>query len=316
MLQSAELRFLLFSLLVQALRFACISASYQSVFSIFDIHESLLDFFYLSTASNFMTTILPSGGLSGLAVFLTNARRKGYPAGKITIATILFIAIEYISLLIIVFLSLIVLFRRQNLEWGNIVAAILLSIISLSLIAVMVLGLKSPVLLGKILAWGARQINKVTRIVSKKQTLISQENTYGFANDICSGMSILKTNIQSLWLPILLSLSNRLLMISMLALTFFSFRVPTSPGTVIAGYGIANMLANFTPSPSGIGVIEGLLTLSLSSLNVKLEAATIISLAYRGISFWIPFFVGLITFQLFFRNDKSSNDISQNLPQS
>ena len=44
----------------------------------------------------------------------------------------------------------------------------------------------------------------------------------------------------------------------------------------------------------GVGVVEGVMPLVYISLDVPAEAATIITLAFRGLSFWLPFALGFL----------------------
>jgi uncharacterized protein (TIRG00374 family) len=52
-----------------------------------------------------------------------------------------------------------------------------------------------------------------------------------------------------------------------------------------------------SPTPSGIGVVEGLMALGLSSLRVEWSQAVIITLVYRAFTFWIPLAVGAWAFR-------------------
>ena len=80
--------------------------------------------------------------------------------------------------------------------------------------------------------------------------------------------------------------------------------VPVSAGTLIAGFSISYLFMIVSPTPAGIGVVEGFLTVALSSMYVPLSDATVITLAYRGITFWIPLFIGLLAFRWTSRADK------------
>lgn len=46
--------------------------------------------------------------------------------------------------------------------------------------------------------------------------------------------------------------------------------------------------------PQGIGVVEGTMALTYSSLGVPVETATVIAIAFRGLTFWLPMVVGCI----------------------
>ena len=53
-----------------------------------------------------------------------------------------------------------------------------------------------------------------------------------------------------------------------------------------------------SPTPMGIGVVEGAMAITLSTLRVPLEAAVIITLAYRGFTLWLPLLYGIVALQI------------------
>jgi hypothetical protein len=62
----------------------------------------------------------------------------------------------------------------------------------------------------------------------------------------------------------------------------------------VAGFAIGYLFLIVSPTPSGIGFVEGAMTLALTTLRVPLAAATIITLAYRGITLWLTLLYGAI----------------------
>ena len=84
---------------------------------------------------------------------------------------------------------------------------------------------------------------------------------------------------------------------AVLICSFLSFDVPFSAGTIVGGFAIAYLFLIVSPTPSGIGVVEGVMALALSSLRVDFSQAVIITLAYRGITFWLPLAVGALAFR-------------------
>jgi uncharacterized protein (TIRG00374 family) len=102
----------------------------------------------------------------------------------------------------------------------------------------------------------------------------------------------------SLLKPMLFALANKALLIGVLAASFLSFEVPLTAGTVIGGFSITYLFLIFSPTPSGIGIVEGIMPLALSSLRVSWSQAVIVTLAYRGITFWVPLGVGAVAFRV------------------
>jgi phosphatidylglycerol lysyltransferase len=62
----------------------------------------------------------------------------------------------------------------------------------------------------------------------------------------------------------------------------------------VAGFAVGLLFMVVTPIPMGIGVVEGVMPLVYISLGVPGEAATVVTLAFRGLTFWLPFFIGFL----------------------
>jgi uncharacterized membrane protein YbhN (UPF0104 family) len=73
--------------------------------------------------------------------------------------------------------------------------------------------------------------------------------------------------------------------------------VPTTPGTLIASFSIAYLFLIVSPTPAGLGFVEGVLPLALTSMYVDLGQATIVTLTYRTFTFWVPLLVGMFCFR-------------------
>ena len=79
--------------------------------------------------------------------------------------------------------------------------------------------------------------------------------------------------------------------------SFLSFEVPFSTGTIVVGFSITYLFLIVSPTPSGIGVVEGIMPIALSSLRVDWSQAVVITLAYRTVTFWVPFGIGAWAFR-------------------
>jgi hypothetical protein len=59
--------------------------------------------------------------------------------------------------------------------------------------------------------------------------------------------------------------------------------------------------------------VEGTLILVLTALGVRAHNATVITLAYRGISFWLPFVLGFAALR-WFRQHPENGDPDDDVP--
>ncbi|MCJ7623486.1 MAG: flippase-like domain-containing protein [Anaerolineaceae bacterium] len=297
-LRQGDWRYVALALLLEIFWLFNLSFTFQAVYNALGLKSKKQHMIILSTTAYFVGTIAPSVGVTGLAIFLADGQRRDYPSGKVTAACMIVLVMEYVALLIVVSLGMIVLFRRKNLNWTEISAFIILFLIALSIILIIYLSMKSPKKLGKIFSWFARFINRVVKLFTKKPGL-PVERAKSFAKDISDGIEALKDNPRGLLLPFVFAMLNKAILISIMYLIFLAFKIPYSIGTLVAGFGLANLFLIVSPTPSGVGFVEGILTLYLNSVGIFLEGATIVALGFRGITFWIPLIAGLFTFRNF-----------------
>jgi len=304
-LQHGNLWFVLLALLVQVAWFFVIGRMYRSIYHLLDMDDSTLNLSLVAAAANFINIIAPTAGMGGIALFTAEARRRGYPSGKATVAGALFLLFDQAAFLCILALGLAVLFRRNNLSAGEITASLLLFTIACIFAFLLYLGYRSADRLGDVLARMARLVNRVVQPVIHRRYL-SEARAHGFAREIADGFSGLHNKRRSWMLPLLLGLLNKTLLMGVLMLVFLSFEVPFSAGTIVGGFAIGYLFMLISPTPSGIGVVEGLMPLALSSLRVVWSQAVIITLTFRAFTFWIPLGVGAWAFRMLHRRDEKS----------
>lgn len=285
-LQQANLRYLILALGLLALWMWNVGLTYQSIYHLLGIEESRARLTLVAAASTFVNIAAPTAGVGGIAVFANDARRRGHPPGKATLAGALFLLIDQAAFLIVLALGWIVLIRRNDLNAGEISASLLLLAIACIFAFLLYLGYRSDDALGNLLAHAAHIVNRVVRVFIHRDYL-GEGRAHAFAAEIAEGLSDLpEHSAQRLLRPLLHALLSKALLIGILLCAFLSFDVPFSAGTIIAGWAIGYLFLIVSPTPNGIGVVEGIMPLTLASLRVPYEAAVVVTLTYRAVTFW------------------------------
>ncbi len=158
------------------------------------------------------------------------------------------------------------------------------------------LGLRSSEKLGLVLEKSGRAINGILYSFLHRDYL-NVSRAREFAGEISDGLTYLRRSPGGLPPPLGLSLFGKAIQITILFLVFLAFQQPFSVGTLVAGFSIGYLLLIVSPTPAGIGFVEGAMTLGLNTLHVPLAAAAVITIAYRGITFWLPFGYGMLSSQ-------------------
>ncbi len=302
-LKRGNIWFVLLAVLIQCGWFLVSGMTYLSLYRLLGMDGALYEFTLMSAAANFVNTIAPSAGMGGMAVFISSASRSDHTPGKATVASMVFIFLDYAAFLVVLTLGLIVLFRRNDLDPSEIAASAIMFTIAAALGVLLYLGSRSAKALGSALARMARLVNRIAHPFIHRPYL-SEERAHQFASEMAADLQSLPGRLHSLVKPMLFAFLNKSLLMGVLMATFLAFQVPFSAGTIIGGFAISYLFLIVSPTPSGIGIVEGIMPLALSSLRVPWSQAVVITLAYRGITFWLPLAVGALALRILNRQKR------------
>jgi len=289
-------RFLSLAFAIEGMWLLNVAGSFKTIYRALGVEEKIEHLLVMSAAANFVNVVTPSAGMGGMAIFISEARHRNYSAGRATVAGALYVLFDYAGFLCVLALGLIVLFRRNNLNITELIASGIFVLIAIVLGILLYLGTRSSTALGNTLAWMAQQVNKVVRPFLNREYL-SEERAYSFAKDASNGLKKIRRNPNDLIFPGVLALTNKVLLIAILLCMFMAYDLDLSIGTLIAGFSISYLFMIVSPTPSGVGFVEGALTLTLHSFFIPLGPSAVVALSYRGITFWVPLIFGMVAFR-------------------
>jgi uncharacterized membrane protein YbhN (UPF0104 family) len=145
--------------LIQVINYVVFTAAYQSAFTTVGVQSRLLDLIPVMLGSRFMNVVAPSGGASGAAVFIDDAIRRGQPPARAAAGLLLQLVSDYIAFTLILAGGLTYLFFQQNLKTYEVVAALVLLLVTLTLSSTLMLGFWRADLLRRLLSWVQRAVN-------------------------------------------------------------------------------------------------------------------------------------------------------------
>jgi uncharacterized membrane protein YbhN (UPF0104 family) len=96
---------------------------------------------------------------------------------------------------------------------------------------------------------------------------------------------------------LLYGLVSQALLGVVLAMLLLAFRQPASLAIVVASLGVAGIFAIVSPTPSGVGAVEAAVAVVLVAFGLGPAAALIVSLAFRGLTLWLPVLYGFAALQ-------------------
>ncbi len=200
---------------------------------------------------------------------------------------------KILCLLAVVLLGLFLLFRLNQLNTASVLAVLVLAGIALATGLVLVMGMRSPILLANVLTRLGTILNRILHPILRRDS-VDLSRVRPFAEDVYEGLQIVRKSPGKLLLPGVLAFSSKALLIVILGLIFKAFGQPFTVTMLIAGFSIGYLFYIVSPTPSGVGFVEGAMTLVLTSLGLSLAVSAVITLTFRGITFWLTILYGML----------------------
>jgi phosphatidylglycerol lysyltransferase len=276
---------------VQLLRYTIYAYLYCSSFDTLGVKSRVWHLLPITFAALFVNATAPTAGAAGVALFVDDAGRRGESKTRAAMGNLLVMVADLVSFVLILIVGLAVLITRDSLRWYESAAATILILYVSQLVLFLTLGLWRPAWLHTILTWIQRLVNRVGGWFRRPQLLVDDwgarnavELTQAAHGMVASPLKLVRT--------LSVGLAVHLANLFCLYAVFQAFRQPVSFEVLVAGYAMMMLFWVVSPTPGGAGVVEGLMPVIFASLGVPISRATVISLAFRGLSFWIPLLVG------------------------
>jgi hypothetical protein len=87
--------FIVLAMFLQLIWFLVAGLNYKTLYKLLGLDETVRKLVLLNASANFVNTIAPTGGAGGMAVFISAASKDGHPVGKVTVASMLFLFVEF-----------------------------------------------------------------------------------------------------------------------------------------------------------------------------------------------------------------------------
>src|SRR5215212_3248425 len=99
-LRQGNFWFILIALVIQLGWYVIAGLIFRFIYLLLGIDETIYQLSLLVAAANFVNIVTPSAGMGGMAVFISNANRHNLSHGKTTVASMLYIFLDYIAFMV------------------------------------------------------------------------------------------------------------------------------------------------------------------------------------------------------------------------
>jgi uncharacterized protein (TIRG00374 family) len=288
-----EWRWLLTAVALQGIYYVTLTALYQSAFDSVRVHSHLGELLPVTYVSTFLNIAAPTGGASGMALFVDDAARRGQSAARASAGTLLVIIANYTAFLLVLTGGLVYLSLQRHLQIYQALAAGILVLMLTVLIAVLSLGLWYPRGLHKLLHLVQRVANWIAGRL-KRPEMLAADWADKNAIEFTSAARAITSHPRRLGRTILVALAMHIVNMTSLYFLFMAFHQVIGIGSLVAGFSMGILFWNVSITPQGIGAVESAMTLVYNSLGVPASSAAAVALVFRGLTLWLPVLIGFI----------------------
>lgn len=278
---------------LQVAYYAALTWSYQAAFAAVEVKGRLLEMLPITFAALFVNVVAPSGSVSGMALWADDASRRGQSAARAMAGTLLQLIADFVSFAVVLLFGMAYLFYQRDLQLYEIIGAIVLLGLTLGLCAILFLGLWRPSLLRRLLNWVQRAADGLAQLF-KGEAFLDEDWAERNAVEFTDASAAMGRYPRWVAKAVGITFVAHLVDLSSLYAVFLAFNTPVDLGVLVAGYAMGILFWIVSPMPQGIGVVEGVMALVFTSLNVPSAVATTVALAFRGLTFWIPLLLGFL----------------------
>lgn len=279
----------------------------KKVFDMMGVRRKTWEMALLQMSSLAINVVIPSGGISVGLMFANDAKdRKESGAAAVT-AVIIALLTDYTSIAFLLIIAMIYLATIGSLGLPVIVPAIAFLCLTVGLFALIILAGRNKKILKKILNWAEGVWNKVVSLF-KKNSKGGGAAIDNFVVELENAYIAINNDRASIYKALSYILVSHLCYIIALYVLFLSLGIFPLYRILLSGYALGMLFVVVSPTPNGVGFVEGSMALAYTSMGVTGAAAATVTLIYRGFSFWIPLMIGFINLQRRHLADMVNND--------
>lgn len=286
-------QYIVLAVVLQIISYVFYAITYQKSFRAVGITSSIWSNLTLYLESLLFSIIVPAGNVS---FFLGWVKRSNQQTSSGAVALILVRIADLLSFFLLFLLGFFYLSFQNKLQHFEIIIADILFILSLGSVGLLVLGAVKPQILGFFLRAFSSIVNFFSNSFSGKDAL-----HIDWAVQISRQISIDARELLFNWRSTIgvtaWTFTTHLLDLITVFALFLAFRASIGLGTLLVGFVIGLFFAIVPITPQGIGAVEGAMILAYTGLGVTGGLATVVTLAFRGLSFWLPAIIGLLLLQ-------------------
>lgn len=273
---------LLLMIPAQFLNYDAQARLYKSLFSVVGNNLSYKRLLVGSIELNFVNHVFPSGGITGISYWGIRMKGDDISPAKATAVHLQKLVLLFLSFEVLIVLSVVALAVRGNMS--NIILLIAGALITLVVILTAGFGfiIGSKKRIAGFFGYMTGLINQlIHKVRPKSPETINTERVRTLFEELHENYMEIKNDWRRLRRPFFWALMANFWEVMTLYVVYIAFGEWVNIGAVILGYAIANFAGLISVLPGGIGIYEGLMTLTMAAVGVPSRITLPVTVMYR-----------------------------------
>ena len=292
----AQLRWLLVALALQVLYYYIYAALYNEAFCTVEVRSNTRQLVPVMLSSVFINAVAPSGGASAAALFINHAARRGQSPAAAAAGTVMVPAANLTTLNALLVAGLGYLIWQGKAQPFHTAAVAILFTANTIMVALLVLALRRPGFTLSLLTWAEVRANDIWQRL-RHRPLVSSGWGATHSREFCGAASAIITHRGCLYRLLGLAMAENVVNLVTLYAVFVAYSYRMDLGSLTVGLAVGTVLGLIQVTPQGVGVVEGGMALTYSSLGVPAAASAAAVIVFRGLNVWLPTLVGFLLLQ-------------------
>lgn len=255
---------------------------YQGLFKIVGNNLSYRFLFETSLELNFVNSVFPSGGVSGISYFGARMRSDKISGGRATLVQLMKLMMVFISFEILLVFGLFFMAIKGHVNGLTILLGGSLSTLMIigTLALVFIVGDHRRI--NNTFEFVTKALNRLIQLVRRQHPeTISIERFRPTINELHDNYKLIESHRRQLKWPLIHALEANFSEILAVYVVYIAFGHWVNFGTVILAYAVANFAGLVSVLPSGVGVYEALMTAVLAAGGVPPRLSLPVTVMYR-----------------------------------
>jgi uncharacterized protein (TIRG00374 family) len=283
---------------VEYLNYDAQARLYQGLFAITGNKLGYWALFKSSLELNFVNSVFPSGGVTGISYFGVRMRGDGITGAKATLVHLMKLVLLFLSFEIMIVIAL--LFLAVDGHINNLILLLAGSITTLLVVGtgafMFIIGSRQRI--SSFFTWGTVQLNRLIHLVRPQHhEMINVERVRLVFDDLHDNYMLVRKDWRQLKWPFVWALLANFWEIMAVYVVYIAFGQLVNFGAVILAYAVANFAGLVSILPGGIGIYEGLMTLVLATAGIPSRVSLPVTVMYRVLNMLVQLPPGYYLYQ-------------------